>query len=268
MDFRLRVAPDAAIGIFDREGLRRFVGLGPEMLVAAPPRSARRKKLPVRNSANLFSDTNQWLLKVLLAPLISEELLRAPRGEYRTASELAKTAKVSVMSAFRFVRQLETDGFLDEESEILRLVHRDELMLRWQAAYLRPMPETPLVFDRASNQDQVSEAIRAFNSQSPAGAPRIACLGLSAAAKCLGFDAAQQAQPTFYLDSLDREVLTKMGFSPDGAKFRPELFVRQPVFRKSIFRAAVNRDDILISDIIQTGLISLHPHEETRRWGK
>ena len=66
-----------------------------------------------------------------------------------------------------------------------------------------------------------------------------------------------------YLDSLDREVLTKMGFSPDGAKFRPELFVRQPVFRKSIFRAAVTRDDILASDIIQIWLdITSPPRRE------
>ena len=78
------------------------------------------------------------------------------------------------MSAFRFLRQLETDGFLDE-SEILRFVHREELMRRWQAAYLRPMPETPLVFDRVSNEDQVPAAtvqstasVRLAHQESPA----------------------------------------------------------------------------------------------------
>jgi hypothetical protein len=50
------------------------------------------------------------------------------------------------------------------------------------------------------------------------------------------------------------EVLMKMGFSPDGAEFRPELFVRQLVFPKSILRAVVTRDDILISDIIRIWL--------------
>src|ERR1035441_8590066 len=134
VDFRSKVAPDAAVGIFDREGLRRFVGSGLEHLTAAPPRSARRQKLRVPDAANLFSDLNQWLLKVLLAPLISEDLLAAPRGEYRNASELAEVADVSVMSAFRFVRQLERDDFLDKESDFLRLVHRDAMMRRWQAA--------------------------------------------------------------------------------------------------------------------------------------
>jgi hypothetical protein len=253
-DFRSRVAPDAAIGIFDREGLRRFVGSGLEALVAAPPRSARKKKLPMPEAANLFSDTNQWLLKIMLAPLISEDLLSAPRGEYRNAPELAKNAKVSVMSAFRFIRQLENDGFLDAESEFLRLVHREELLRRWQAACLRPMPETRLVWiDPANTEDQLPAALRAFNSQSPDGAPPGACLALTSAAKCLGFKPARK-QPGFYLERPDHAVLERMGFVPDDAEFRPGYFVRQPVFPKSIFKATVTRDGIPVSDIIQTWL--------------
>jgi hypothetical protein len=40
------------------------------------------------------------------------------------------------MSAFRFVRQLRQEGFLDIKSESLRLVRREERMHRWQAAHL------------------------------------------------------------------------------------------------------------------------------------
>ena len=256
VDFRSKVAPDAAVGIFDREGLRRFVGIGLENLTAAPPRSARRQKLRVPESANLFSDLNQWLLKMLLAPLVSEDLLEAPRGEYRNASDLAKAAKVSAMSAFRFVRQLEQDRFLDDESEILRLANREELMRRWQAAYLRPMPEMPLRWiEQAKNEHQVSALLCAFDGESSSGSAAPACLGLSAAAECLGFGSARRVPPRFYyLGNLDREVLRRMGFSPDDAEFRPDLFVRQPVFRKSVFKAAVTRDGILVSDIIQIWL--------------
>ncbi len=262
--FRSKVAPDAAIGIFDREGLRIFLGLGLEMLEAEPSRAARKKKLRLPESANLFSDTNQWLLKVMVAPLVSEGLLNAPRREYRNASELAEAAEVSVMSAFRLIRQLQIDRFLDEESVFLRLVRREELFRRWQAAYLRPMPETPLIWiDPANHQDQVPTALRAFNSQTPRGASPTACLALSSAAECLGFEAAHRVQPIFYLDNLEREVLAKLGFSPDGAEFRPELFVRQPVFRKSIFKAAVICDGIPVSDIIQIWLdISSPPRPE------
>src|SRR5258708_39424450 len=84
------------------------------------------------------------MLKVLLAPLIPEGLLHGPREQYHNASQLAEGADVSVMSAFRLVRQLGHEGFLDRNDGILRLVRRDELMRRWQAVYLRAMPELPL----------------------------------------------------------------------------------------------------------------------------
>ena len=114
VSFLSQFAPDVAVGILDREGFRHFVGPGLEKLNAAPPRRAHRQKLPPPESAYLFSDLSQWMLKVLLAPLLSEDLLRAPRREYRNASELAAAAEVSVMSAFRFVRQLRQEGFLGQ----------------------------------------------------------------------------------------------------------------------------------------------------------
>ena len=51
------------------------------------------------------------MLKVLLAPEVPEELLSAPREQYRNASQLAEAAQVSVMSAFRFVQQLQVEGY-------------------------------------------------------------------------------------------------------------------------------------------------------------
>jgi hypothetical protein len=255
IEFRSKFAPEAAVGIFDREGLRQFRGPGLEKLIAAPPRSARKQKLRVPDSANLFGGLNLWLLKVLLAPLVPEDLLEAPREHYRNASELAKAAGVSVMSAFRFVRQLERDDFLDMESDFLRLVRREELMRRWQAAYLRPMPEMPLRWsDPTNNEHQVVAALRALNDTSSFGSARFACLGHSAAAEFLGFGPALRVPPRLYLESLDRAVLTRVRLSPEGAEFRPDLFVRQPVFRKSVFEAAVTRDGALVSDIIQIWL--------------
>ena len=147
--FLSQVAPDASVGIFDLEGFRRFVGQGLEELTAAPTRSARRQKLRVPDSANLFSNLNQWMLKVLLAPLVPDKLLQAPRGEYRNASELAAAAEVSVMSSFRFLRQLDQEGFLDDDSESLRLVRREELMRRWQATYLRLGACSAIMLDRS-----------------------------------------------------------------------------------------------------------------------
>jgi len=256
IQFRSKVAPGAAIGIIDQEGLRRFLGAGLENLTATPPRATQRNKLRVPDSANVFSDLNQWTLKVLLAPLVSEDHLTAPRGEYRNATELAEAAKVSVMSAFRLIRQLEQDHFLDEESEMLRLVNRKELLRRWQAAYLRPTPEMPLRWiERGKKDPQVSALFRAFDGESLSGSVPPVCIGLSAAAECLGFEPAQGVPSRFYyLGNLDREVLRRIGMSPDDAEFRPDLFLRQPVFEKSIFKAAVTRDGLLVSDIIQVWL--------------
>jgi DNA-binding MurR/RpiR family transcriptional regulator len=72
---------------------------------------------------------------------------------YRNASELAHAAEVSVMSAYRFVRQLRQGGFLDGESEILRL-SPGGTDGRWQAANLRSVPDVPLHWISSANKKQ------------------------------------------------------------------------------------------------------------------
>jgi hypothetical protein len=263
VSFLSQFAPDVAIGILDREGFRHFVGPGLEKLNAAPPRRAHRQKLPPPESAYLFSDLSQWMLKVLLAPLLSEDLLRSPRREYRNASELAAAAEVSVMSAFRFVRQLRQEGFLDERDGPLRLVRRKELLHRWQAAHLRGSPELPLRWIiPVKSQRQLPAALHSYRVQPNVKnepAPR-ACLGLFAAAESLGFGFVHGVPPYFYLESLDREVLSRMGLSPEGAEQRPDVYVRIPAFRESVFRAAVVRDGVPVADILQVWLdVSSHP---------
>src|SRR5262249_31627189 len=105
--------PDVAVGLVDLEGFRLFAGHGLESL-NSPRRSEKHIRAPkLRAGApQLFSDLNQWMLKVLVAPRIPESLLSAPRGHYQGASQLAAAAGVSVMSAFRFVEELSKEGFL------------------------------------------------------------------------------------------------------------------------------------------------------------
>src|SRR6204780_4285997 len=202
VSFLSQFAPAAAVGILDRGGFRYIVGPGLEKLNAAPPRRPHRQKRPPPESAYLFSDLSQWVLKVLLAPLLSEDLLRAPRREYRNASELAAAAEVSVMSAFRFVRQLRQEGFLDRNDEPLRLVRREELLRRWQAAHLRGAPELPLRWIiPVKSQRQLPAALHAYRVQPNVKnepAPR-ACLGLFAAAESLGFGFVHGVPPYFFL---------------------------------------------------------------------
>jgi len=85
----------------------------------------------------------------------------------------------------------------------------------------------------------------------------------------------------FYLESLDRDVLRRMGLSPEGAEQRPDVYVRVPAFRESIFRAAVVRDGVPVAEAqehaklaygwIQTtggglGLLAFGPL--AARWGR
>ena len=110
--FAVEHAPNVAVGVMDGEGFRAFWGHGLEQLNSAKKNSAGRASSP-RPSAQLFSDLNQWMLKVLLSEHIPESLLSAPRGPYRNASGLAQAAGVSVMSAFRFLREMSREGFID-----------------------------------------------------------------------------------------------------------------------------------------------------------
>lgn len=262
-DFLAEVAPDAAAGMLDNEGLRLFVGPGLAELNASTPNPVRRQHLPSAEPAYLFSDLNQWMLKVLLAPLLPEGLLRAPRRDYRNASELAEASQVSVMSAFRLVRQLRQEGFLDDERGFMRLVRREELMRRWQAAYLRSVPEMPLRWIiSAKTKQQLPAALRVYSvrddgEQHPA--PR-ACLGLFAAAEFLGFGFVHDVPPYFYLERLNRGVLSRMEFSSERAENAPDVYVRVPSARESVFRGAVQREGVPIADIVQVWLdVSSHP---------
>ena len=80
--FAEEYAPDVAVGIVDFEGLRIFRGPRLEQFDAEPEHRASIAVMRPRQPGNLFADLNQWMLKVLLAPELPEELLSAPRGQY------------------------------------------------------------------------------------------------------------------------------------------------------------------------------------------
>jgi hypothetical protein len=137
--------PEVAVGLMDLEGFRSFAGHGLESLNSAR-RSEKQLGSPKRRAGvpQLFSDLNQWMLKVLLAPRIAESYLSAPRGSYQGASQLAVAAGVSVMSAFRFIEEFSKEGFLESVQGPLRLVRWRELMSRWRAASEHRVVEVPM----------------------------------------------------------------------------------------------------------------------------
>lgn len=251
LEFASKYAPSVAIGLFDFEGLRLFRGPGLEDLNAEPdPRRAGVRSGSLRESRHLFSDLNQWMLKVLLAPELPEQLLSAPRGLYRNASELAQAAQVSVMSAFRFVQQLQDEGYLHESSSALALVRRAELFERWQAANDRPHREARMRFLlRGDPRAELEKLLRSGR----------ACLALFAAADALHFGFVDGVPPYMYVERLQRSALASWkNLRPCEAGEAPDIVLRQPLVPQSVFRGMVR--DRGACDVIQVWLdVAWHP---------
>jgi hypothetical protein len=222
-----------------------------ELNAEAPHKSSIASK-SARVSGHLFSDLNQWMLKVLLAPEIPDELLSAPRGQYRNASQLARAANVSVMSAFRFVQQLQDDGFLSESAPYLNLVRRDDLFRRWQASAERSVRELPMRF--LLKGDPRAQLSRMLSDGR-------ACLALFAAAEALKLGFVEGVPPYVYVERIQPSNLSawknlrqcEPGESPD-------LILRQAPAPQSIFRGLVRPNGMPASDVLQVWVdVSSHP---------
>lgn len=260
--FAGRVAPDVAIGLIDQEGMRAFSGHGLEVLNARPSVRERRvmRKIGARRAPNLFSDLNQWMLKLLLAGRVPVELLAGPRGPFRHATELARAAGVSVMSASRLIRQLRSEGFLDEDAEELKLVRVPELMGRW-ASRREPVEEFPVRWLIRRDRGAMAAMLQSYGAQgaSRKAVPR-ACLGLFSAAETLGYGFVHGVPPHVYLERFDAALLKTMGLTVDGAEQRPDAYIRIPAYPESVFRAAVRKDGVPAADILQVWLdLQHHP---------
>lgn len=267
-DFALHNAPDVGVGLIDANGLRRFVGHGLEALNAE--RHSVVEHAPKEMSpANLFSDLNQWMLKILLSRNIPDSLLSGPRGHCENASQLAEAAGVSVMSAFRLVRQLADEGFLEEQGG-LRVVRTEELLERWLSASHYRVYETPARWILSGDKNAFYGALRSYASRMRStrsaskpdrvqAMPRL-CLALFAAAELLGFKFVHGLQPHLYIERLDKEALRELGLSLEVGGHEPDVFVRIPKNPQSVFRAAVERDGVPTSDVLQVWLdVSNYP---------
>ena len=245
-------APDAAAGVIDFEGLRLFRGPHLEGLNAEAFHKSPFAAKATRVSVHLFSDLSQWMLKVLLAPEVPEELLSAPRGQYRNASQLARAANVSVMSAFRYVQQLKEEGFLSESGPYLNLVRRDELFRRWQASAVRSVREVPMRFLLKGNAR--SQLRRMLESGS-------ACLALFAAAEALKLGFVEGVPPYVYVERIQPSNLAAWkNLRQCELGERPDLILRQAPVPQSVFRGLVRPNGMAASDVLQVWVdVCSHP---------
>lgn len=257
--FAERNAPGVAVGIIDAEGFYSFAGAGLEGLNARPPRHPVRRTTSPAHIPDLFSDLNQWMLKVLLGQSLPAALISVPREPIRNASQLAAIAKVSIMSAARLVNQLSSRGFLDREEEHLEVVRTEELLDRWTASNREAAKEVPAHWIIQGGDGQLVKAVRQYASRPMHNQPRC-CLGLFAAADALGFGFVRGTPAHIYLERLTLGTLNGLGLSVDRSDRAPDVIVRIPSHPEAVFRAAVTSDGVPISDVLQVWLdVATHP---------
>ena len=252
MAFAERYAPDAAAGVIDFEGFALFRGPHLEEMNAEGRHVPVSRRQSVPDSGQLFSDLNQWMLKVLLAPELPDALLSAPRGQYRNASQLAHAANVSVMSAFRFVQQLQREGYLHESAPYLNLVRRDDLFDRWQASSVRSPREASMRFllpgDRQSQLPRMIASGRA-------------CLALFAAADALRLGLVSGVPPYVYVQRIQpANLVAWKNLRPCAPGESPDLIVRQAPAPQSVFRGLVRPEGMAACDVLQVWVdVASHP---------
>lgn len=268
--FAQRYAPDVGIGIIDLEGLRAFVGPGLEGLDAKPSRSAVREIAPPYHLPDLFSDLNQWMLKILLGQCLPDRMISVPRLQIRNASQLAAAADVSLMSASRLVNQLANRGFLEKSDEQLQITRIEELLDLWISDNRKAAKEIPARWIIKQGQDQLLSALREYASPSPSTRRRShsgvilkdlprCCIGLFAAADALGLGFVKGVLPHIYLERLTLDSLNRLGLIIDHSSRPADVYIRIPVNREAIFRADVTYDGIPVSDVLQVWLdVSKH----------
>lgn len=253
VDFQQEFAPDVAVGLISDAGGSFFIGPGLEGLDRDEPRAAgHHKAQPPSKASDLFSDLNQWMLKVLLAPELPERLLQAPRRDYFSGSDLAEAAGVSPMSASRFLRRLQEEGFL-EGGGSLRLVRRAELFRQWQSAAMRSSAELRMSYliPAGGSAQQLRKLAARLN----------ACVGLFAAADLLGLGHVSGVAPHLYVWRLSPpEGSGWPGVVPAAQGEPPQVILKQPSAPKSVFRGAVKVGEAMVADALQVWLdVSSHP---------
>jgi hypothetical protein len=272
--FAERHAPDVGIGVIDAEGFRAFVGPGLAGLDAKPSPPVARHIGSPQHLPDLFSDLNQWMLKILLGQRLPESLLSIPREQIRNAFQLSKAANVSVMSASRLVNQLANEGFLDGRGNQLEIVRADELLERWVSANRQMARDIPASWIIKKDEKQFLASVAKYAAEFKADpalkskarssrvmkAPPRCCIGLFAAADALGVGFVRGVPPHLYLERLDLDVLQKLGLSVENSDRRADVHVRVPSNKEAIFRAAVIREGLPVSDALQVWLdASAHP---------
>jgi len=256
-DYVSAVAPGVAFGLVDSRGRFEFHGEGLEGLTAESARPRRQSRAPRTHVGDLFSDLNQFMLKVLLGRYLPEDLLRVQRGRIDGAAQLSKLAGTSLPSAWRFLSSLKDAGFIEESNGPLEVVRRDDLLSAWVSAVRRPPHEMRVAFSIPVRDPLavLEPRVTAFHS----AGQRIAWGGFAAIAR-LGFQFVHGAPLHLYVDDLSEATLRRLNLVRAEPNQASQVILRKSRWPESVFRAAVEKGGQPTTDILQCWLdVSQHP---------
>lgn len=255
-EYAAGVAQDEFFGYADDRGLVRVHGRGLDEVRADAPARPRGAGRSAGHPRDLFSDLNQWMLKVLLGRSLGPELISVPRDGIASASELSARARVSGPGAWRLVSALRAEGHVDEAGRPVRV--RD-LLARWRAAALRPQRELGAVWIMPGRKP-LERLRRALADTSQEPGPASACLGLFAACDAMGVGHVRGAPVHLYVRSAGVELLEKLGLAPAQRGEPSDVTVRVARWPESVFRAAAHPNAVPVADVLQCWLdVSAHP---------
>jgi len=258
------VGEGIAWGVLDGRG--RLELHGPGLDSVRLPEGAWISDAPRREAPtyNPFSDLGQWMLKVLLAPHVSESWLRAPRSLVRGMAELAEHAGSSPASASRFLSELEADGYVEKRDGHLRLVRIPALLNAWRMAAQRPgevrrarfhLPAAdPLerIGRRLAERNPRREGLERLSAPETIDRKgRRACLAMFAACRVLGLGHVRGAPIHVYVEDLSAEVLEELELGLADRQSVADLVLIRPRFPESVFRGSVDVEGVPVADVLQ-----------------
>ncbi len=148
--------------------------------VVLPPKLKAPRAPTARQSTDLFTDANRWMLKILLLQRLPTNLWGGPRDKIGGVPQLSRVAGLTPESAYRFVKALDAQGFAHVERGSFQLVRRAVLVEQWLAQdAARSLPWQPVRW-RRGRPDEVEEVFTVAGD-----APKYAVTGFEAC-KSLG----------------------------------------------------------------------------------
>ena len=266
--FGQRYGEGQAFGFVDERGRLELYGEGFDGLAYAQGPPARQSAAGDQ-PGELFTDTNRWLLKVLLGQSLPPDFIEVPRGAIRHASDLAKLADVSLPTVARLANRLEEEGFVERGWRTMALVRVEDLLGRWRAANQRGQVEvgTRFLLPKKAPEDQLREALAAMTSRkrltasaarrTPTGMPGPpprACLGLFAAGSLYGIGLVQGVPSHLYVEEVAPDLLEELGLRQAEPGEQADVILRVARWPKSVFRGCRVVEGVPVSDYLQIWL--------------